>query len=177
MSPPIGQQGIAFLCAVALGMAVGLYYDCFRILRRGRRNPTALVAVEDLLFWLVAALATMALFYVTNSMELRGFLLLGEGMGWGLWQLTFSRPLVRGGSWVLDLTGNLLFRFLRWLIRPVVWMLRPLIRQGKQLLAKVKRVVHALGCKLRFWWNSKKIAFKSVKKRKFTCGKDKKQIK
>lgn len=177
MGISIQSQGVSFLCAVGLGLAMGLYYDFFRILRRSHKCSVAMVAAQDVLFWVATAIAAMVLFYITGSMELRSFLLLGTAMGWALWQVTFSPFLVRGGVMVLDLTGNLLGKILRLLLAPFLWILRPVCRLVKKLWSEWGRKVRALRCWLRFQWNSKKILRKAGKSTKATCANAEKQIK
>ena len=110
METYLSDQAVAFLWAVALGGGLGGVYDIFRVVRilRGRDRPI-LVFLEDLLFALIAALATASCFTWTNFGQVRLFLLVGEGLGFALWHYTLGVFIGAVARWVA--------RFLRWIGR------------------------------------------------------------
>lgn len=110
METYLSHQAIAFLWAALLGGGLGAVYDVFRVVRilRGRDRPI-LVFLEDLLFALIAALATASCFTWTNFGQVRLFLLVGEGLGFMVWHCTLGVFIGAVARWVA--------RFLRWLER------------------------------------------------------------
>ena len=110
METYLSDQAIAFLWAVVLGGGLGGVYDIFRVVRilRGRDRPV-LVFLEDLLFALIAALATASCFTWTNFGQVRLFLLAGEGLGFMVWHCTLGVFIGAVARWVA--------RLLRWLER------------------------------------------------------------
>lgn len=110
METYLSDQAFAFLWAVVLGGGLGGVYDIFRVVRilRGRDRPI-LVFLEDLLFALIAALATASCFTWTNFGQVRLFLLVGEGLGFALWHYTLGVFIGAVARWVA--------RFLRWIGR------------------------------------------------------------
>ena len=93
MSFSLAEQTLVFLEAILLGAAGGLMYDLCRAARRAARTGTLGTALADLVFWL-AALGGMFYFAVTDAAaQMRGFVLLGEGLGMALYFLCFT-PLL-----------------------------------------------------------------------------------
>ncbi len=107
METYLSDQAVAFLWAVVLGGGLGGVYDVFRLVRilRGRDRPL-LVFLEDLLFALIAALATASCFTWTNFGQVRLFLLAGEGLGFMVWHCTLGVFIGAVARWVA--------RLLRW---------------------------------------------------------------
>ncbi len=77
----LGQQGISFLCSVCLGAVLALLYDGFRVLRRLKQWSTVAVAVQDVCYWSISTVAAVLIFYAVDNLALRGWYLLGAGLG------------------------------------------------------------------------------------------------
>ena len=84
MEITVAGQTWIFLMSVALGAALGVLYDVFRIVRIAVRTPPAVVLVEDLAFSIVCTTATFLFLIGADKGQLRMFLLIGE-------RLTFVR--------------------------------------------------------------------------------------
>lgn len=100
------QQAAAFLWSVVLGGALGAVYDWFRIGRILWEKGGVSVFLEDLVFSLLAAVATAFCFTFTNYGQVRLFLLLGEGLGFLLYRNTLGVFV----AW----QARIFARFLRW---------------------------------------------------------------
>ena len=98
VSPGIMQQGVLFLHAMALGVVMIFCYDLLRIFRRGVPHGTVWIAVEDMFFWLLSAFVLFRLMYEENDGKLRWFVIMGVLVGMILYNVSFSRLVVRFGS-------------------------------------------------------------------------------
>ena len=75
------NQGYAFLIMLYAGIAIGLLYDSFRLLRRLSRAKSFITGVLDAAFWLTAcAVAIVALYYACEG-EVRLYAIAGLGLG------------------------------------------------------------------------------------------------
>lgn len=115
METYLSKQAVAFLWAVLLGGGLGAVYDVFRVARilRARERPI-LVFFEDLLFALIAALASALCFAHTNYGQVRLFLLVGEALGFLIYFFTlgvFIGALARGVARILRAICALFRRF------------------------------------------------------------------
>ncbi len=75
------NQGFEFLWAVYGGVVIGLLYDFFRILRLTFKMGRVLVAVLDILFWLIAAAIVTLVIIVMNGGTIRLFAIAGCILG------------------------------------------------------------------------------------------------
>jgi spore cortex biosynthesis protein YabQ len=104
---------LAVFCSFFLtGLFLGASYDLLRLLRGLIPHGDFLVNLEDLLYWLYAALVVFYMLYEKNDGQLRGYVFLGLVLGMALYGATVARlcvpPLVR-----------LLRRFRQRLLAPV----------------------------------------------------------
>lgn len=82
--------------SVLYGAGIYFFYDCFRCLRRTFHHGVFLVAVEDLIFWLVTAGVIFSLLYRYNSGAMRGYCILGMAVGMILYGYLISRLFIHG---------------------------------------------------------------------------------
>ncbi|MCD7730628.1 MAG: spore cortex biosynthesis protein YabQ [Oscillospiraceae bacterium] len=86
----VSEQTSQFLLSIVLGAGIGVFYDCFRVLRilfpPARR--TAAVAAEDVVFMLASggAIFLFAFFYCRS--QVRFFCIIGSLLGFILYILT-----------------------------------------------------------------------------------------
>lgn len=60
-----------------------------------------MVSLEDLLYFLVCAAVTFGFALKDNSGQIRGYILIGELLGWGCWHLTAGELAVKIASGIL----------------------------------------------------------------------------
>jgi spore cortex biosynthesis protein YabQ len=88
-------QAVAFLTTAAAGAALGVLYDCFRILRRVVRHKTAATTAEDAIFWIASTLLMFALLMSLGLSEIRGFIFMGLALGAILYFMMLSNFFMR----------------------------------------------------------------------------------
>ena len=93
MFTPQLAQWLVFLQSILLGVALGLYYDVLRALRRHFRLGVVGTALLDTLFWvgLLVALFEFGLNFAAG--QSRGYVLVGMGLGGALY-FALPGPLV-----------------------------------------------------------------------------------
>jgi spore cortex biosynthesis protein YabQ len=94
----ISGQAATFLLFVAMGFALGIFYDIFRILRKIVRHNAVFISIEDLIFWTVSAGLLFILLLRVNFGELRFFVLLAAGLGLALYFGTLSHFFLKLGD-------------------------------------------------------------------------------
>lgn len=146
MSAYMGRELILFAKSVWYGSFLFFLYDCLRILRRTVPHTGAVIAVEDLLYWMGAAFFLFSVFFRENSGILRGYLFVGTGVGAFAWKYSLSTVWVEGVSRMLIKirvilkipAGKLLIlakRLKFWVVRCNI----SLYRKGKSALKKCSR--------------------------------------
>ena len=142
----MGRELILFVNSVWYGSFLFFLYDCLRILRRTVPHTEAVIAVEDLLYWMGAAFFLFSVFFRENSGILRGYLFVGAGVGALAWKCSLSTVWVDGLSRMLIKihvilkipTGKLLIlakRLKFWVVRCNI----SLYRKGKSAQKKCSR--------------------------------------
>lgn len=106
MSGYMQQEILLFLQSAARGALLLLCYDLLRILRRLFSHSSLAVAVEDVGYWLAAALFLFGRIYQTNRGILRSFLFLGIGLGMYLYHKTIRSIFVEVCCSVLGIPIN-----------------------------------------------------------------------
>lgn len=109
---------------LALGLSVGAgivlfcVYDFFRVLRRVIKHGNALVAGEDLLFWILSSVQAFGFFMFVNKGKYRFYMFLAMLLGAFLYKKTLSRIIVGYFSIFLrkiaEIFGNILKKAVRW---------------------------------------------------------------
>lgn len=70
-----------FSLSILYGGIILLFYDCFRVLRRLIPHNSVAIAIQDLFFWIVTGFSIFALLYRYNNGSIRGYCILGMGLG------------------------------------------------------------------------------------------------
>lgn len=86
-----------FSKAFLLGVFMMIIYDGIRIFRRLIPHGTAVVALEDILYWLFCGAGIFRMLYVENSGAIRGFAIAAVVLGMLLY-LQFIRLLKKIGK-------------------------------------------------------------------------------
>ena len=73
-----------------LGIWFMILYDGFRLLRQVFRHPILLVGMEDIGYWVYAAIRLFSLLYYENDGNLRAYAIMGVFTGMILYNFTIS---------------------------------------------------------------------------------------
>lgn len=105
------NQGITielqfFMISILWGALVLLAYDQLRILRRIIRHNVVAVAIQDLIFWVLASVFIFAMIYVKNNGTIRGFSVMGMVIGMVAYHYILS-------DWIVKLISSIILLILR----------------------------------------------------------------
>ena len=102
-------QVLTFFAAILLGIMLCVFYDIFRAVRCYKKTSFVVTAVEDLFFWIVAALITFILLLAGTNGEVRFYVILGEVLGFGLSTISISKLTFKFFCWIVKII-SMLFR-------------------------------------------------------------------
>lgn len=114
--------------AMACGLILALLYDLFRIKRRFVRTSAIFIHIEDVLFWVIAAIIVFLTSYIISSGETRVYFFSGVFLGGLLYYLLLSRIVL----WAL----TELIQAILWPFRQIFRLLSPVFRKVQALLKK-----------------------------------------
>ena len=95
------EQVYIFLWSIVVGVILAILFDLFRALRfKGIKDIW--VYIQDIIFWIVAAVVIIASTFISNEGELRGYMLIGYLLGAGFYVLLFSKFVLHILRFVFD---------------------------------------------------------------------------
>lgn len=94
MAELIYEQAQVFLHSLLCGFGIWFLYDLLLMLRKVFRHGAVLIGVEDILFWLIAAVIIFSMLYSYNYGSLRGYVFLGILLGVLLHVFCVTKPLL-----------------------------------------------------------------------------------
>ena len=89
------NQAYLFLVFSLTGIAIGLLFDFFRILRRTIKTANFITYIEDVLFWILTGLLILYNIWYFNNGEIRIYMFLGTIMGILIYMSTLSNILIK----------------------------------------------------------------------------------
>lgn len=98
----IVEQVYIFLYAVLAGAIAAFLYDLLRIKRRAIKTSVIIVGLEDILFWVSAAILLFLSVYKSNSGEMRGFIFIGNVLGVALYEAMLSRKIIKSSVMIIN---------------------------------------------------------------------------
>lgn len=87
------NQTITFLLSLCVGGLFCALYDIIRAARKVCLNSFWAVQFTDILLWAVYAIVTFIFLISRTNGEIRGYVLVGEAAGFGLFRVSLSRLL------------------------------------------------------------------------------------
>lgn len=101
VSDGIHQELVFLLISFALGEGLVMLYDVFRIFRKIVPHGVIWISVEDVLYWIVAALLIFGMIFQENDGLIRGFAIGGILLGMLFFNHFVSPFLIRSISGIL----------------------------------------------------------------------------
>ena len=96
------NQAFLFLVFTMTGVAIGMLFDFFRILRISIKTPNLITYIEDVLFWILTGLLVLYNIWYFNNGEIRIFMFLGIILGVLIYMSTLSNILIKIFSTILQ---------------------------------------------------------------------------
>ena len=89
------NQAYLFLVFSLTGIAIGILFDFFRILRRSIKTSNIVTYIQDILFWILTGIIVLYNIWYFNNGELRIFVFLGLILGILIYMATLSSIIVK----------------------------------------------------------------------------------
>lgn len=115
----IVEQVYIFLYAILGGAIVAFLYDILRIKRRAIKTGVFIVNLEDILYWIVAAVFLFITVYASNSGEMRGFIFLGNVIGVALYETLISGIIIASSVMIINTVKKILLFLWKILSYPI----------------------------------------------------------
>ena len=129
------RQLYELFLSCGLGFLLGLYYDCFRLLRRFSRVPKFGVFLLDILFFATAAVSVFLFSLAMTEGEVRGYSLAGCMIGFFAYRCTVGRLLLRS----LNVVMRTLRRIFSVVVKPFAWLFGKVRKFYKKIAKKSEK--------------------------------------
>lgn len=96
-----------FFWSAVTGMGLMAAYDLIRAWRRLVVHRKAAVVTEDILFWILAAVTVFLLLFFQNDGVVRGYVIVGVGIGMVVFEVLFGRWFIKFVNFLLKPLQNL----------------------------------------------------------------------
>ena len=131
----VSAQAVTFLLSLALGAVLCLFYDILRVLHMTSVNGFAEVIVSDLIFWLVAAMATYCFLLIRCLGQIRLYVLFGILVGFLIVHFTVSSIFMK----IMRSVFKALYAVIGFIKKILLFVFSPIMRFLKKLSFKVKK--------------------------------------
>ena len=107
----IAEQVYIFVYAILAGVVAAFLYDILRIKRRAIKTGVIFVSLEDLLYWLIAAVLLFVTVYNSNNGQMRAFIFIGNVIGVILYETLLSNIVIKSSITIINII-KIILRFI-----------------------------------------------------------------
>ncbi|MBP2650362.1 MAG: yabQ [Firmicutes bacterium] len=134
-------QAATFLLTIAAGLVLGLAFDFYRVMCGIFRLRWIVMAITDLIYWLVSTAVVFFTLIAGNWGEMRFYVFIGLVTGGAVYYRFFSKMVIRFLRWLMRLVikvlGSVKKVVLHVLIAPIVWVVRKLIKPVRRMIKRI----------------------------------------
>ena len=123
----LAEQTEIFLYALGFGFLLGILYGIFRIMRTLIPHSKAVIFLSDLIYFAVCTFLIFCFILITDSGNLRGYVMFGVSLGWAVCYFSFGAILAKICNLLSDLIRSVFSSFLRHftqLVQPILKKVR-----------------------------------------------------
>jgi len=105
----IAMQLYSLLVFTISGIAIGIFFDIFRILRKSFKTPDIITYIEDIIFWIFTGTFFLFVLFKFNNGEIRSYVLIGLLLGILIYMLTISKYFIKANVEIINLIKKIFF--------------------------------------------------------------------
>lgn len=118
------QQVYVFAAAAICGIGLGILFDIFRIIRKIRKPSMVGISMQDVLYWLAAAILVFWYIFTFNDGELRWYEFAGVFLAGYIYNMTLSKYTVKIGIFLCRFLEKMAVIIIKILLVPIVFFYR-----------------------------------------------------
>ena len=139
MTEVMNQELLFFFKSILTGVFIVFIYDILRICRRIIKHGNIAIALEDLTYWLGIGFLVFIVMYRENNGEIRGYAIIGIGLGMIVYSGSFSKLLVEYSSKIINFILKITRRFIYIILTPIRFIAKKIsvkTKKGKKVILK-----------------------------------------
>ena len=114
------EQLTNFIYFIITGMALGIVFDIFRILRKSFKTSDIVTNIQDILFGIITGIILLASIFLFNKGELRLYLFIGICSGIIIYMLTISKYFIKLNVAII----NFIKKIIVLITKPFIFLLK-----------------------------------------------------
>ena len=122
------DQLYLFLIFTINGILIGIFFDCFRILRKTFKTSDFVTYIEDILFWIISGISVLITIFKFNNGELRLFIIIAILFGVVIYISSFSKYFISINVSLINLFSKILSKVIHILLFPLKSVLRFILK-------------------------------------------------
>ncbi len=155
------NQAYLFLVFILNGVAIGILFDFFRILRKSFKTSNLVTYIEDAIFWILTGFSILYCIFVFNNGEIRMYMFVGIAIGLISYILLLSSYFIKINVDIINVLKKIILRIFSFIILPFSYLYK-LMR--KLLLKPIYFVFINLSKTLTRFYNNFRQMIKTNKK-------------
>ena len=130
MGSTIANQLYLLLIFTITGIAIGIFFDIFRISRKSFKTSDFITCLEDIIFWIITGIFFLYILFRFNNGEIRSFVIIGILFGIIMYMLTISKYFI-----------EINVKIIAFLKKVIIYPIKALIKVLKTILKPFKRLI------------------------------------
>ena len=118
---PTEQLQIFFVFIIS-GIAIGIIFDVFRIIRRSFKISDLHTYIEDIIFGIILGFFLIFMFFIYNSGDARFYMIVALLIGFLLYMLTISKYFIKINVAIITFIKAALYKILHFILIPVKYI-------------------------------------------------------
>lgn len=144
MDNTIAMQLYSLLVFTISGIAIGIFFDIFRIMRRTFKTPDIITYIEDIIFWIFTGIFFLFVLFKFNNGEIRSYVIIGLLLGVLIYMLTISKYFIKINVFIISLIKkvilypiNLIWNILKKILKPFSFIVINIRKEFKKICRKM----------------------------------------
>lgn len=126
MNDTIATQIYSLVIFTISGIAIGVFFDIFRILRRSFKTSDLVTYIEDILFWIISGTFFLYVLFKFNNGQIRNYVIIGLFLGIAFYILAISKYFIKISVKAIEIIKKILLYPIRIIISILKKLLKPL---------------------------------------------------
>lgn len=147
MDNSIAMQLYSLLIFTISGIAIGIFFDIFRILRKSFKTPDIVTYIEDIIFWIFTGVFFLFMLFKFNNGQIRNYVIIGLLLGIIIYMLAISKYFIKVNVTIINFIKNiitypikLIWNLLKKILKPFAFIIINIRKLSTNFCTKIFNV-------------------------------------
>lgn len=141
----MNNQLYQFLIYIVSGIAISIFFDIFRVLRKSIKTSNLITYIEDAIFWIIVGLFLIWEIFTVSYGELRSYIFIGLLLGIVLYLVTISKYFIRFNVKIL----NFIKKIIKKIILIFSQIFSSILKAMKPIYKLISKPIYFLNLKMK----------------------------